>query len=119
MTASIFVNTLSNYITNDQLAESIFPYLPDQDGEVNVSLWDVRVSMTGYGHWKISVVLELNDEKITLAKTTTNSTAVDTMKQSDDTNENNEKEEAYLSLLDECLRGNEENIMDSCLDAIG
>lgn len=121
MKGTIFVNTMDRYITDQQIVE-VMEALTDpfygkfvsKELEVSVSLWDVRASMSGYGHWKITCDLELNfagnKKKVVLTKTTTDSEAIDNR---NDSGDDARRAEGYLSLFTECLYANESDIYEA------
>ena len=121
MKATIFVNTLKAYITDEQIVEVMEglndPFLGEfvkDNLEVSVSLWNVSTALTGYGHWKITVELELafggEKKKLVLTHTTTDSDAIDDCKNSDD---DNRKAEGYLTLFSSCVNANEDEVYEA------
>lgn len=126
MKATIFVNTLENYISNKEiisimegLNDPFYGQIVKENIEVSVSLWDVRATMTGYGHWKISVklVLEFSGHKkeLVLTHTTTDSLSIDAK---NDSNNDERKAEGYLSLFSECMNNNDNEVYEA-LDVEG
>jgi len=121
MKATIFVNTMKDYIADEQIVEVMeglndpfFGKFVSEDLEVSISLWNVATSFTGYGHWKITVELELifgkEKKKLVLTHTTTDSRAIDNRNDSDD---DGRKSEGYLSLFSECVNANEDKVYEA------
>lgn len=113
MKATVFVNTLSDYIADQDiidvmegLNDPFYGKFVKEDMDVSVSLWDVDTRMTGYGHWKITVKLKINDHDLVLTKTTTDSESIDNLRDDDS------KSEGYLSLFSECLNANEDEVYE-------
>ena len=113
MKASVFVNTLSNYIADQDiinvmegLNDPFYGKFVKEDMDVSVSLWDVSTQMTGYGHWKITVKLEINGSELILTSTTTDSEAIDNIRDDDS------KSEGYIILFGQCLNANEDEVYE-------
>jgi hypothetical protein len=110
---TVIKHNLMNYAISDKLLLNTFtdidndPLTPVADDAIlSVSLIDVSTRITGYGRWKVTVKLEVNDRKITLTKTTTNSMAID------DINED-ENYFGYVDLLDEVVYANQDEIIQA------
>jgi hypothetical protein len=121
MKATTFVNTLESYITNQQIVEVMeglndpfYGKFVKEDLEVSVSLWDVRALISGYGHWKVTVELELNfgknKKKLVLTHTTTNAEAIDNY---NDCEDDELKSEGYLSLFSACVNAKEYEVYEA------
>lgn len=97
----------------ERLNDPYFGKFVKEDLEVSVSLWDVSTAFTVYGHWKITVELELNfgtnKKKLVLAHITTNSEAIDNY---NDSYNDARKSEGYLSLFSECVNANEAEVYE-------
>lgn len=105
MKAIIKSNFLENQIANEQaisvlenLNDPFFGQFVKEDTEVSITLQDVNVLFSGYGHWKITVKMEVNNQIQILTTTTTDSEAVDN--------------KDYLSLFTECMNDNEEKFYE-------
>lgn len=61
------INTSNQY--SDLNLVAVDRHLPF-DGKI-VWLWDIRHTKTGYGHWKLSLDIEVDGERTILTKTTT------------------------------------------------
>ncbi len=135
MKNAIYINNYDSYITNEALSVifnniSIDPQ-HEFDSEVKVTLWHLSVTKTGYGHWKVSVELELNERKLTITHTTTDSMSIDdynseegdidgdwdaeTETWSKDAEERRPR--GFGSLLSQCITNNEEEIINFVLEA--
>lgn len=134
MKNTVFINNYNNYISNEAVSAmfndiSIDPQF-NFDKEVTISLWHLSKTVSGYGHWRIAVELELNERKLTISTTTTDSMAIDDYNSEDgdmDGDYNEETEEwdddaeerrprGFRNLLSECIQDNEQEIIDFILD---
>ncbi len=113
MKKTIGFNHLDNHLSDEQI-QSIFnditnvdyPNIP-VDLDISISVKSLSTMPSGYGHWKVTVDLDINGEHLELTRITTDSTAIDAKNDYD----NNERQsEGYYSLLSECITKNEDAI---------
>jgi hypothetical protein len=75
-----------------------------------VKLWNLNVKFKSYGHWLITLELNVNGEKINLKKTTTDSQLIDRFK-------DEENAEAAMEVLMDVLLENETLLMQKFEEA--
>lgn len=118
MKNTIKMNNYSELISDANLSEllDINDIFNQLDGmEVSVTLWHMAISKTGYGHWRVSVELELNYQKLAVSHTTTDSMSIDNYNSDEDEIDgdgDNRKIQGFSSLLSGCINANEEKIID-------
>lgn len=110
MNNTVNINTYSHHITDEQLT-AIFNKIsidPQQDYTTPiVDLWDLSIRQTGYGHWRISVHIDINGEEVKISTITTDSISIDNYNSEDD----DEIGEGFINLLTECINDNEDEII--------
>ena len=105
---NVYSNSYSNLISNDELG-NLLPTLPS---DAQISLFDFRIEKTsGYGHWRITIDLKINEEEEKYTVITTNSTAVDAY----NSDEEERQSEGIKELLSEVLTSNAAEIETSAL----
>lgn len=72
---------------------------------------------SGYGHYKIEVIMDIDNEELTITHVTNNTGAIDVVKSPDEVDEwYDSVDEAAMELLDATLKANEHNIHDALED---
>ena len=105
---NVYINTYDSLISNEELDQ----LLPNVPTDCRISLWNLSITQTGYGHWIISVELEINGEKEIYSTITTNSTAIDAYNDKDDEERSSE---GFKELLSEVLSKNADEIEATAL----
>jgi hypothetical protein len=105
---NVYINNYESLISNEEL-DDLLPEIPT---DCQISLWDLSIRITGYGHWKLSVELEINGGKEIFTTITTNSTAIDDY---NNNNDENRSADGFKELLAEVIRNNSSEIETTCL----
>lgn len=97
---------------NELNLQSIDEALPFEGKEVWI--WSIENRMTGYGHWRLSLEIEINGDRHTLATTTTDSLMIDYWDGLDG-EDHGILDDDYVGKFDAIetvLKGNEERLLE-------
>lgn len=107
MKASIYINLLEDYISNEFI-ENLFQEIEDPS-EISLSIIHMFINFRDHGHWHVFIELKINGEILTMFNSTTNSEAVTLFNSEEYSFENTE---AYQLLISECIRKNTNQIIE-------
>ena len=60
----------------------LFTYVGLENAEIK--LWNLKTTFKSYGHWVVTLEMEINGEKVTIKELTTNSQMIDNFKDEED-----------------------------------
>lgn len=109
-------NTYNHRISENQFAELFYEVekeliLNNYKNEVKVALYGVDVLPAGYGHWKVTANIGVNDNEVKISITTSDSIAYDAYRSEDEERSN----DGFLQLLDRCIINNTDEIANAIL----
>lgn len=110
------MTTFNSYNTtrlSDEQVQDALSFCSDSSNNT-ISFWHMDTRFSGYGHWRVTVDLIINDEHHTFSHTTTDSMAIDDMNDDDTERSNN----GYESLFSECVSAKRDEIYEACFPEV-
>ncbi len=104
----INLTNVSAYRLSDSVIQDALNPLTEEDYTPEIYFRDIRFSFTGYGHWRVTIEIDIDGRECEWSTVTTDSMAIDDANDDDD----DRRREGYLSLFNVVISDNEESIIE-------